>query len=238
MKWRSMWGSRTTSKETRRVSMHRGWVRLRLFVDRKRLGGPVNLTHAPENLISNHGEGNPMRSCLLFMFTISALAVGCGPQTEASAAFEEPALIQEVLETLERFTEAMNSHDPERVFSFYRQDPTFFFLGCTDILYGWDAFASRVGPYYQFNTDVTFEQEVLSVQILSPTVAVAALRGSSTEAEALFWTEVLQRQDDGRWLITHEHESWPGCPVPRGPHMGTTGESQDSASALEPLGLN
>ena len=68
-----------------------------------------------------------------------------------------------------------------------------------------------------------FEQELLSIQILTPTVAVAALRGHSTEAEALFWTEVLQKGEDGRWLITYEHESWPGCSVPTGAHMGTEG---------------
>ena len=107
------------------------------------------------------------------------------------------------------------------MFSFYRQDGAFFYLGCTDILFGWETFSARVGPYYANNTDVTFQQELLSVQILSPTVAVAAVRGSSTEAEALFWTEALQQGEDGRWLITYEHESWPGCPVPRGPHLGT-----------------
>jgi hypothetical protein len=67
------------------------------------------------------------------------------------------------------------------------------------------------------------EQAVLFVQVLSPTVAVATLRGSSTEANALFWTEVLQKSEDGRWLITYEHESWPDCSTPRGPHIGTEG---------------
>jgi ketosteroid isomerase-like protein len=151
---------------------------------------------------------------------------------------DETALIEEVLETLAGLTEAMNAHDPDEVFRFYRQTDDFFYLGCTDILYGWGTFAVRVEPYYTFNTDVSFEKEVLSVQILSPTVAVAALRGSSTEAEALFWTEVLQKGEDGRWLITHEHESWPGCPVPRGAHMGTTGAAGFMApdSGGEPVG--
>jgi len=136
---------------------------------------------------------------------------------------EVAVLTQEVAETLAGLTEAMNSHDPERVFSFYRQDESFFYLGCTDILFGWGTFSSRVGPYYTRSTDVIFEQELLSIQILTPTVAVVALRGHSTEAEALFWTEVLQKGEDGRWLITYEHESWPGCSVPTGAHMGTEG---------------
>jgi len=167
-----------------------------------------------------------MRRTPHVLFFLATLSPGCAPQVAPDAEVDQAALTQEVLETLAGLTDAMNSHDPERVFSFYRQDPSFFYLGCTDILYGWETFASRVGPYYTFNTEVTFQQEVLSVQILSPTVAVAAQRGSSTEAEALFWTEVLQKGEDGRWLITHEHESWPGCPVPRGPHMGTPGEGE------------
>ncbi len=172
-----------------------------------------------------------MRTRTPFLVFLALSFLGCGEETssrqEVSAAdlqgagADELALIEEVEGTLTGLTEAMNSHDPERIFSFYRQDQSFFYLGCTDVLYSWGTFSVRVGPYYQNNTDVTFEQEILSIQILSPTVAVAALRGSSSNAEALFWTEVLQRQDDGRWLITYEHESWPDCKTPRGPHMGT-----------------
>jgi hypothetical protein len=85
---------------------------------------------------------------------------------------------------------------------------------------GWEAFSSRVGVYYEANPEVEFHQEVLRVQVLSPTVAVAALTGGSSEAEALFWTEVLVREADG-WKIAHEHESWPGCSPPSSPHPFT-----------------
>lgn len=166
-----------------------------------------------------------------FLFFLAVLAGGCAPASSPGTEFDEVRLTQEVLTTLADATEAMNSHDPERVFGFYRQDPSFLYLGCTDVLYGWSTFATRVGPYYTFNPEVTFQREVLSVQILSPTVAVAAMRGSSTEAPALFWTEILQKSPDGVWLITYEHESWPGCSVPRGPHMGT-----DPGGELAPPG--
>jgi ketosteroid isomerase-like protein len=165
------------------------------------------------------------RNSLPILFSVLVMAA-CASGSDASPSFDEASLVEEVRETLTGLTEAMNAHDPDLVFSFYRQDPSFFYLGCTDVLFGWDTFASRVGPYYRMNTDVTFQQEILNIQILSPTVAVAAMRGSSTEAPALFWTEVLQEDETGRWLITHEHESWPGCSVPRGPHMGTQGEGE------------
>jgi len=162
-----------------------------------------------------------MRSLTNLLLAASLVLGACTPSSSGGPTWDEEALTEEVLGTLAALTEAMNSHDPERVFSFYRQDASFYYLGCTDVLYGWDAFATRVGPWYRANPDVTFVQEVLTVQLLEPTVAVAALRGSSTEAPALFWTEVLHRGDDGRWRITYEHESWPGCSEPRGPHIAT-----------------
>lgn len=137
-------------------------------------------------------------------------------------AAREAALEAEVAQALTGLTEAMNARDPEAVFAFYRQDESFYYLGCTSVLFGWQTFSSRVRPYYSTRTDLDFQREILSVQILHPTVAVAALRGSSSEAEALFWTHVLQKGENGRWLVTYEHESWPGCPTPRGPHLGTT----------------
>jgi ketosteroid isomerase-like protein len=136
---------------------------------------------------------------------------------------EVASLSQEVSEAVHGLTEAMNSHDPEAVFGFYRQDDSFFYLGCTSSLAGWGTFATRVGSFYTYETEVTFQREVLSIQILSPTVAVAGLRGGSTETEGLYWTEVLQKDAGGRWLITYEHESWPGCPEPRAAHLGTEG---------------
>jgi ketosteroid isomerase-like protein len=176
-------------------------------------------------------EGTPMirgRHLLL----LPALLVGaCAPAPEPLTLVETvplspeevSALELEVADVVNGLTEAMNAHDSEQVFSFYRQDESFFYLGCTDVLFGWGTFSSRVGPYYANNPDVTFQRDLLTIQILSPSTAVVALRGSSTEAEALFWTEVLKKGEDGGWLITYEHESWPDCSTPRGPHMGTEG---------------
>jgi len=175
-----------------------------------------------------------MRYSTLFLILAVLLPTACTSAPQSLSVDDEAAIVKEVVETLNGLTEAMNAHDPEKVFSFYRQDESFFYLGCTSTLAGWDTFATRVGSYYTFSTDVTFEQTILSVQALSPTVAVAALAGSSTEANALFWTQVLQKSEDGRWLITHEHESWPGCAEPKGPHAGTEGMGEwEELEALE-----
>ena len=167
---------------------------------------------------------------LLLALVASACTAAPGPLT----GDEEMAVIEEVMEALNGLTGAMNAHDREEIFSFYRQDDSFLYLGCTDILFGWGPFSTRVGPYYDFHQDITFEREVISIQALSANAAVAALRGGSNEAEFLFWTQVLQKSEDGRWLITHEHESWPDCPAPRGPHMGTEEMGEMEMAPIDP----
>ncbi|MCK5650604.1 MAG: nuclear transport factor 2 family protein [Gemmatimonadetes bacterium] len=192
-----------------------------------------------------------MRDGLLPTLFLALLVTACdsgpSPLTEAASSglteAERNALTLEVEETLGRLTEAMNAHDSERVMAFFRNSDDFLYLGCTGFMFGWDTFSRRVGRYYARSEDVTFQQEIVRTQVLSPTVAVVALRGSSTEAEAeaLFLTEVLVREEDGRWLIAHEHESWPGCSPPSDPHpftsempgMGEMGEMGDTAATSE-----
>lgn len=173
-------------------------------------------------------------ACLASLSILSVCA--CIPEPATLDQAQEEALATEVRETLAGLTEAMNDHDPERVLAFYRQDEEFIYVGCTYFMFGWETFSPRAGSYYIANPEVTFERELTQLQVLSPTVAVAALRGGSTEAESLFWTEVLVKED-GVWKIAHEHESWPGCSPPPTPHpfttpsdtslMGSTEDSRD-----------
>jgi len=167
-----------------------------------------------------------MRYGILLTVVLALLSAACDsgapPMTQAQRD-STALLVLEVEETISRLTEAMNAHDSEGVLEFYRNSEEFLFLGCTDFILGWDAYSRIVGPYYRRKEDVTFQQEVVRTQILSPTVAVVAVRGSSSAAEALFWTEVLVREEDGRWLIAYEHESWPDCSSPSAPHPFTSG---------------
>lgn len=157
----------------------------------------------------------------LGLLLVVPLAAACRQEPVPFDQTLKAEITAEVEETLAGLTEAMNAHDSKRVFGFFRQSEDFLYLGCTDYLFGFEAFSVRVGPYYDNNPEVTFHQEVVQVQVLSPTVAVAALRGGSTEAEALFWTEVLVKEG-GKWVITHEHESWAGCSPPSAAHPFTT----------------
>ena len=191
-----------------------------------------------------------MRARSLLTVFLALLVTSCdsGPPPVIRAASspltqaERDALALEVEETLGRLTDAMNAHDSERVLGFYRSSDEFLYLGCTDFMMSWDTYARIVGPYYAASRDVIYHQEVVRIQILSPTVAVVALRGGSTDAEALFWTEVMVRDEDGGWLIAYEHESWAGCSPPSDPHPFTSGsempgmgEMGDTAATTEPM---
>ena len=163
------------------------------------------------------------------------LTVACTPGGGGLDDTRKEALRSEVEETLAGLTEAMNGHDSEEVLEYFRESEEFLYLGCTDFLLGWEAFSRRAGMYYVANPEVVFQQEVVRIQVLSPTVAVAAIRGGSTDAEALFWTEVLVKED-GNWVITHEHESWPGCSPPTAAHPFTTMEEMTEMGGLDSFG--
>jgi ketosteroid isomerase-like protein len=156
-----------------------------------------------------------------------ALLVSACASTPPFTAADREAVASEIRSTLAELTEAMNDHDPERVVAFYSDAPEFLFLGCTSAITGGARFKQIVVPTYGPGRGATFVQRVARVQVLSPTAAVALQRGSSSRAPALFWTRVLVKED-GRWVITYEHQSWPGCDPPPAPHRFT---AQDDSAA-------
>jgi uncharacterized protein (TIGR02246 family) len=156
-------------------------------------------------------------------------AAACAPASTPFTDADREAVAKEVTAVLADLTDAMNSHDGERVAAFYTDNPDFLYLGCTDFITGGATFRRMLAPYYGPGSDVTFEQQIVSIQVLSPTAAAVSQRGSSTKVEALFWTQILVKTD-GRWAITYEHESWPGCDPPTSPHPYTV--PSDSAGLL------
>jgi ketosteroid isomerase-like protein len=170
----------------------------------------------------------PLKALLLV-----CLAAACAPSTESLSDDDRRAVAAEVTASLAELTKAMNGHDVEGVLGFYSERPDFAYLGCTEYVTGGESFRRLVGLYYGPRSDVTFEQRVVTTQVLSPNAVVVSQRGSSTESEDLFWTQVLVKEA-GRWVIIYEHESWPDCAPPRPPHP-FTGPS-DSASLVRPGG--
>ena len=162
-----------------------------------------------------------MHNRILTLLGVAAMLAACQqpPAAELTDSQRE-AIASEVSETVGQVFEAMNSHDAERLMTHYLQSEDFAYAGVTDFKLGYELFTRVVSPWYIANPEVTFEHEIVQTSVLSPTTAVALVRGKSTVSEALLWTQVYVKQG-GRWLIAHEHESWPICVEAPQPHPMT-----------------
>lgn len=138
----------------------------------------------------------------------------CQPHQAPFTQSQRDATEAEVREAVGQLTAAMNARNADGVLSFYRDSREFVFVGCTDLIFGSEAFTGVVGPYWESRPEAAVQRDILRIQVLGPETAVVTLQSSSPDTSSLFWTQVLVRETDGRWLIAHEHQSWPGCPDP------------------------
>jgi uncharacterized protein (TIGR02246 family) len=167
----------------------------------------------------------PMLASLLGLAACTPTQTGL---TEAQRALAE----NEVRDAVAQLTAAMNSQDPDRVLAFYGESREFVLVGCTDLMFGTEYFTRVLRPYLESPRDAPLEREVLRIQILTSETAVVTLQGGSAGGPHLFWTQVLVREGDGRWLIAHEHQSWPGCREPARVH--NFGDFSDPAAFQDP----
>jgi uncharacterized protein (TIGR02246 family) len=163
-----------------------------------------------------------MRVWGVVLCAATVAAVGCQQPVSDSTEFDRAAVQQEVREAVNAYFAAQNSNDAEQVFQTYLHSEDFAYLGVNDVFVGWEGFSAMVANWFRNRPDIAFEYEIALVQALSPTVAVATVRASSTQQEWLLFTQVYVRHDDGRWLVAHEHVSWPEAPAPRR-HPGMDG---------------
>ena len=154
---------------------------------------------------------------------VLALGVAaCG--NPAAQELDVAGITEEVEGAVASLFEAMNSGDGEAVMAHYQGVGNFLYAGITRTAADFENWSAQARAWYASHPDVEFEHQLLSLQVMAPTVAVTAVQGSSTEAEFLLWTHVWVKDDaTGRWLITSEHESWPDCVDPPRAHPGTTG---------------
>jgi len=167
---------------------------------------------------------------LAISLLLALVSAACTASPIAEA--DREAVVQEVRTAVEGLTDAMNAQDAERVLSFYDLGPDFVYLSCTEFFFG-SRFRAVADLYYRPSRGVTFEQELVQVDVLSHDAAVATIRGSSSRAAHLFWTQVWVRNAENGWSITHVHQSWPDCAEPRTPHPGTAAVAWNSFGVAE-----
>jgi ketosteroid isomerase-like protein len=136
---------------------------------------------------------------------------GTGGEDAAMTDAERTAVVEEAEEVIASLFEAMNAAEADAVLDYYSADP-FIRVSCTQIQ-DRGLFMSATASYYRTRDSLTFQYQVTGSRALSSDAAVVSASGGLPEADGLFWTWVLERED-GELRVVHEHESWPDCPEP------------------------
>jgi ketosteroid isomerase-like protein len=163
------------------------------------------------------------RALPLLLLTSWACAPAQAPFTEADA----DAVAEEVRAASLALVDALNTHEADSILSFYSLDEDFTYVACTTYYVGGEGYGAFARSFHALYPQTRYTMQVGSIRVLGPTHAAVALEGSL--AGPLWVTRVLRKEAGGRWRVTWEHESWPGCSDPKTPHPGT--EPGDSASA-------
>jgi ketosteroid isomerase-like protein len=164
-----------------------------------------------------------MRSRLvIFAVVLVAFAVNTAAQNAPAAPSKNPgsaaAAAQMDKAYLQSIWDGWASNDVEKQGRFYMQGPGHLFFDVAPLKYdSWDAYKAGVAPSLQNSPKVTFTLND-DIQI-HPEGKIAwvdgtlNMEGASPQGEkqtlTLRWTAILERQQDGRWLIQHEHVSVP-----------------------------
>jgi ketosteroid isomerase-like protein len=151
----------------------------------------------------------------MLLCAVAVAAAACQRPTTEMTESDRDAIAGQVREAVDAYFAAQNSNDAEEVFQTYLHSEDFAYLGVNDVFVGWEGFSAMVTNWFRNRPDIKFEHQTQLIQVMSPSVAVATVRASSTEQEFLLFTQVYVKNDAGRWVVAHEHVSWPEAPAPR-----------------------
>ena len=177
-----------------------------------------------------------MRGAQTREVAITLLAVvlgGCAGAGGADAAMsdaERAAVVEEAEAAVASMFEAMSAADADGVLEHYSAGP-FIRISCTQIQ-DRALFMTATESYYRTRDSLDFRYQITAGRALSPDAAMVSASGGLPEADGLFWSWVLERED-GALRIVHEHESWPDCPEPPRStfHGGTRGMDPETDEA-------
>ncbi len=152
----------------------------------------------------------PLVLCLL-AFTVSAIAQSpkAAAKKAAAAAAPDKAYLQRILDNWATL-------DPANVAKFYASGPHTFF-DITPLKYGsWDEYSAGVknvlsrykSTVFTLNDDVAIHPHGDLVWATATLKDEMTSKAGKVEVGSLRWTVVFENQD-GKWLIVHEHFSAP-----------------------------
>lgn len=156
----------------------------------------------------------PIIALCLLAFALPSIAQSNATQSKASAAkaATAPPVDRAYLQSI---WDGWASADIEKQGHFYAQGPGHLFFDVAPLKYNsWEEYKAGVAPSLKDTPKVTYTlSDDVQIHPAGPYTWVAGtleMAGSSPQGEAqkltLRWTAVLEQQD-GRWVITHEHVS-------------------------------
>jgi len=151
----------------------------------------------------------------LLLLALTGLSVAQTTTAPSSAAAAKPvAAVDKAY--LQSIWDGWTSPDLEKQGHFYAQGPGHLFFDVAPLKYSsWDEYKTALAPSlknapkvtYTLNDDLQIHPEG-KITWVAGTLTMAGTTPQGKESLMLRWTAVLEQQD-GRWVITHEHVSAP-----------------------------
>jgi uncharacterized protein (TIGR02246 family) len=123
---------------------------------------------------------------------------------------------QEIRRLLERWAKAVQAYDLDGVLADHSKDIVMFDVPPPNELHGIDAYRTTWPPFFEWlKRGAVFELESLDVTAGADVAFATALLRCGTEAELgkepdnRLRLTVGLRNEDGRWVVSHEHHSFP-----------------------------
>jgi ketosteroid isomerase-like protein len=150
-----------------------------------------------------------------------ALAINTAAQNAPAQPGKNPAsaaAAQMDKAYLQSIWDGWASNDVEKQGRFYVQGPGHLFFDVAPLKYtSWDEYKAGVAPSLKDSPKVTFtlndDMQIHPEGKIAWVDGTLNMEGASPQGEkqtlTLRWTAILERQQDGRWLIQHEHVSVP-----------------------------
>jgi ketosteroid isomerase-like protein len=154
-----------------------------------------------------------------FVWTIF-IAFGCNtkndlPKADRLSTEDSLKVVQEVIGTINAYTQAHNNMDAQKAADFHINSPEFVLAENAELYPNWDALAKGIKDWYATAVSAKFAFENKKVLVLSMNSAAmtgkfnfeATLKNNKKYAATGYATMVLVKQND-QWKFYHYHESY------------------------------
>ena len=162
-------------------------------------------------------------SLVVLLFALALPGIAQTAAVPPSTAASKPAMAAVDKAYLQGIWDGWASSDLDKQGQFYAQGPSHLFFDVAPLKYNsWDEYKAGVAPSlkdapkvtYTVNDDMQIHPEGKITWVAGTLTMAGTSPQGQKESLTLRWTAVLEQQD-GRWVITHEHVSAPAEAPPQ-----------------------